>query len=568
MLTIAYYFLQVILCSCLLMGYYLLVLRNKRFHQYNRFYLLTVAVVSWIVPLIKISWTHSVVKQDPRVLQLLSAVADSNTLLENRIITRQEFHWSAYTIATGIYFLVAGILLMSMFLAFYRIYRLLRQNSCKNIEDVYLILTKANGTPFSFFRYIFWNEEIDLRSESGKQILQHEITHVRQKHSIDKIFIQVMLIPGWFNPFFWLLKREMEMIHEFMADKKAVNNGDTASLAQMLLTAAYPQQKFAMTNPFFFSPIRRRLAMLTNNTNPRFSYMRRAIVLPLLAIVVILFSFRSKEKREHLTLSVASVMENVISVVNVPRSDIPQNMSVVSGESDKAQKIQLLNHKIIADTLITKEKSSGRPIVLKINDTALIQQLKPLTVEARPLIILDGSRIDFAAMEGIDMGNVAEVKVIKNGAMELYGEDARNGLIVITTKNYASKIRNNTYPPKLPSDTGFWLTGSNIKAVGTKPLLVLNGVRMGKSWQLDSLDKNTIKLVNVLKDGKAIEKYGEEAGNGVIEITTTPHITPEVTVVGRRLFQGYPISVVNKRKTETPGIPGGLPAKQDSIRIK
>lgn len=313
MSTIAYYFLQVVLCSGLMMGYYLLVLRNKRFHQYNRFYLLTVAILSWIVPLIKIRWSHPPVTDTAQMLQLLSVVADSNSKLEDNI--SQGFQWSGYAIGAILYVLVAVILLTTMVMALYKVYRLLKHHSCKNVEDVYLILTHEKGTPFSFFRYIFWNEEIDLRSESGKQILQHEIAHVQQKHSVDKIFIQVMLVPGWFNPFFWLLKKELEMIHEFIADKRAVNDGDTASLAQMLLTAAFPQQKFAMTNPFFFSPIRRRLQMLTNTANPRFSYLRRTIVLPLLAVVVVLFSFRSKEKRETLTLSVASVVEDVISAV-------------------------------------------------------------------------------------------------------------------------------------------------------------------------------------------------------------------------------------------------------------
>jgi len=299
----------------MMMGYYWLVLRNKRFHQYNRFYLLAIALLSWIVPLIKIRWSHPVVSQDPQVIQFLSVVADGNSQIDESL-TNNGFQWSWDTTATLIYVSIAGVLLIGMLRAFFRLFQLLRKHSCKNVGDVYLILTQARGTPFSFFRYIFWNEEIDLRSEAGKQILQHELTHVQQKHSIDKVCIQSMLVAGWFNPFFWLLKKEMNMIHEFIADKKAVNNGDTASLAQMLLTAAYPQQQFALTHPFFFSPIKRRLQMLTNNRNPRFSYIRRLIVLPLLAIVVVLFAFRSKELRANATLSVASVVENVVDAVS------------------------------------------------------------------------------------------------------------------------------------------------------------------------------------------------------------------------------------------------------------
>jgi N-acetylmuramoyl-L-alanine amidase len=327
MLPIAYYFLQVLLCSGLMMGYYWLVLRNKRFHRYNRFYLLMVLLLSWLVPLIKIRWSHPNVQDDPQVIKLLSVVADNNTQFENNL-SRQEFQWNWDYLAMGIYLLLAGVMFVGMLSALYKIYRLLKTHSCKNVEDVYLVLTQAAGTPFSFFRFIFWNESIDLQSNAGKQILVHELAHVREKHTYDKIIIQVGLIGGWFNPFFWLLKKEMDMIHEFIADDKAVKNGDTASLAQMLLTAAYPREQFALTNPFFFSSIKRRLQMLTTNERPKFSYLRRLVVLPMLAIVVILFSFRNKEQRNSGILSVADVLENVVQSVKLPLSN-HQNGKVV-----------------------------------------------------------------------------------------------------------------------------------------------------------------------------------------------------------------------------------------------
>lgn len=313
MLSIAYYFLQVIVCSAVMMGYYWLVLRNKRFHQYNRFYLLAVALLSWTVPLIKIQWNRPQASNQD-MMRWLYVVADSNSEMEETI-QHKGFLWNWDTVAATLYVAVAGLILLFTIKTLIRLYRLLKMHSCRNVEDVYLIITRAKGTPFSFFRYIFWNEAIDLHSESGKQILQHELTHVRQKHSIDKLLMQLVLVLGWFNPFFWLLRREMDMIHEFIADKKAVVNGDTASLAQMLLTAAYPQQHFALTNPFFFSPIKRRLQMLTNNKNPRFTYVRRLVVLPLLAVVVMLFAFRNKER--HQPISVGTVMETVMNnIVN------------------------------------------------------------------------------------------------------------------------------------------------------------------------------------------------------------------------------------------------------------
>ena len=309
MLSSAYYFLQVVICSALMTGYYWLVLRNKRFHQYNRFYLLAVLVLSWIIPLIKIQWNKPVASSQ-QVINFLSLVADGNAEIDASLV-QKGFQFSWETTATILYLSVSAIFLGVLLFGLIRLYRLIKQYACKSVGEVYLILTQLKGTPFSFFRFIFWHESIDLKTEAGKQMLAHELTHVQQKHSIDKMLIQINLVAGWFNPLFWLLKKEMEMIHEFIADNKAINNGDTASLAQMLLTAAYPQQHYLLTTPFFFSPIKRRLQMISNKQNPKFTYMRRLIILPVLAIMVVLFAFRTKDFKTANTISVETILEKV-----------------------------------------------------------------------------------------------------------------------------------------------------------------------------------------------------------------------------------------------------------------
>jgi N-acetylmuramoyl-L-alanine amidase len=295
-----------------MMLYYALVLRNKRFHQYNRFYLLGVAVLPWLMPLVKIE----INKPQEAVsipIQLFSVIADTNSEFEKTVADKGfQFTWE--TLVATLYIAVSSVLLTMLLIAMVKIYKLLKTNSCKNLDDVYLVLTQANGTPFSFFKFIFWHTDIDVTTTAGKQMLQHELTHVREKHSLDKLLLQIVLIIGWANPIFWLLKRELETIHEFIADNKAIDNGDTAALATMLLAAAYPQQRFALTNPFFYSPIKRRIAMLTNNKHPRFSYARRLVVLPLLVTVTLLFAFRKKETKP-ITLSVASALENVVGTI-------------------------------------------------------------------------------------------------------------------------------------------------------------------------------------------------------------------------------------------------------------
>jgi hypothetical protein len=437
MLTIAYYFLQVILCSGMLMGYYWLVLRNRRFHQYNRFYLLAAALLSWIVPLIKISWSRPSLHSDaPPVMNILSVVADNNTQIE-ATLTQKVFVWNWSFIAPGIYFAVAAVLFFAMLRAFVKLYRLMKDHSCKNVGDVFLILTHAQGTPFSFFRYIFWNEEIDIRSEAGQQILKHELTHVQQKHSFDKLFIQVMLIGGWFNPFFWLLRSEMEMIHEFIADKKAVNNGDTAALAQMLLTAAYPQQKFALTHPFFFSPIKRRLLMLTNNKNPRFSYIRRLVVLPLLAVVIVLFAFRSREQRNNGELSVASIVANY-------KEDIKDVFE--KKEEDQTDYLWINGKKFAAET-VSIEDLKHTPYVLGLVEKEIGTGITSISLKAvanttipEALYIVNGQRFTKAQLDNLDPSMIELVHAYKGTqAIELYGPDAVNGVVAISLKPSYSK---------------------------------------------------------------------------------------------------------------------------------
>jgi TonB-dependent SusC/RagA subfamily outer membrane receptor len=304
-----YYLLQVLVCSAVLMVYYLLVLRNKKFHQYNRFYLLGVALVSWIVPLIKIFWQQE--RSGVRQVDLLNVVAVNNSEME-AMVTSQQHSLDWGSLLPHLYVGISVFLAVAMLVSLYRIYKIYTTHECSNLQQFYLVMTRVKGTPFSFFSYIFWNAEIDIQTPAGKQILQHELTHVTQYHSIDKIVIQLNLIAGWFNPFFWLLKKELDMIHEFIADKKSVEHGDAASLAQMLLTTAYPGQQFPLTNPFFFSPIKRRLKMLTNTKNPTFNYLRRLIVLPLLAVVVLLFAFRAKEN----TSAVAPLSKTYTVVLN------------------------------------------------------------------------------------------------------------------------------------------------------------------------------------------------------------------------------------------------------------
>ncbi|HMG14222.1 MAG TPA: M56 family metallopeptidase, partial [Saprospiraceae bacterium] len=218
------------------MGYYLIALRNNKFHQYNRFYLLISVVASWVIPLLKIEIPGNQKVQQP-IYQAFTYISESNSAFEQEPIQLNQLTFNWLQLLPVIYCLVAAIILFGLVHSLFRIYLIYRKYPRQKLENIVLLNTSENGTPFSFFKLIFWNDEIDVNSKSGKQILQHELTHVQEKHSWDKLFIQISLVFGWFNPCFWLIKKELEITHEFIADNKAIANSNVSDFASMLLLA-------------------------------------------------------------------------------------------------------------------------------------------------------------------------------------------------------------------------------------------------------------------------------------------------------------------------------------------
>jgi len=493
MKSLAWYDLQVIICSAIMMSYYFIVLRNKKFHQYNRFYILAVFFLSFLIPLIKIQLDKMETQQ--AVVQFIYVLADYNAVMDKAVAAKGfQVNWNMMAIAG--YALISAFFLFTFIIALFRIRQLLRKYSCNNLGDVYLILTNVKGTPFSFFRYIFWNEEIDLHSATGQQILQHELTHVKEKHSIDNIMVQVMMVFGWVNPFFWIAKKELQMIHEFIADKKSVDNGDAASLAEMLLTATYPQQQFLLTNSFFFSPIKRRLLMITNNKNPRFSYMRRLIVLPLMAIVVLLFAFRMKQENKQAdhsntgssakTINAATILANTVAIrKDTTNPTLPKaSVFVVNGERITYEEL----NKIDQNTILSMNVLKGKEAIDKYGKEG---ENGAIEIKLKPIYVLEGKIMasDFD-LDKINKANIESINVLSGiGASYDYGDEGkRRGVVVI-------KMKASSYP-----------------------LYIIDGKKMPKGFEFSKINSPDIESINVLKDEVAVNKYGDEAKNGVLEI--------------------------------------------------
>jgi TonB family protein len=430
MIAFAWYLFKVMLCSGILFGYYWVALRNKKFHHYNRFYLLISIAISWIIPLLKFD-VVSRSSDQPQVVKLLSVITVGNNYVESTAKSNNTpTDWNL--IAMLAFATISLVLLTRLLIGLFRIKLLINTSIKQKLEDIYLVFSNAKGTPFSFFKYIFWNENIKLDSPDGQNILKHELAHVKENHSADKLFINLCLIAGWFNPFLWLIKKEISMIHEFIADEKAIKDGDTAAFASMILNTAYTPYQFSIANPFFYSPIKRRLLMLTSSKSTRYAYLRKIAILPLLSITVFILAFKLKEKSSEVATASYEAMG---------KSNVEKKKSTVNNRKD------------------TLKEQINRVEMVKENDKDIIRIVykngnKVVMDQSKMVVILNGEKTswkkhtesikEFLAENEI----LSEQWVVKKNLLKQNGEENSDGILLMTSRKKATQLNNNLIKPR------------------------------------------------------------------------------------------------------------------------
>lgn len=368
MISILFYLLKVVLCSTFLYAYYWFILRNKLFHQYNRFYLMGISVISWMVPFIKIEIVKEQVTIAPKALHFATTIAESNSSIEREVIEQSaQFSWDNLILFCAIG--ISGVFILRFIKSLWNIKKLIRSYPLREFLGLYLVMTDVKGTPFSFFKYVFWNKSIDLNSEVGKKILAHEVAHVEENHSVDKLLIELQLIVGWFNPVMWLIRNELYLIHEFIADHKSIQNNDTSVLAELLLVSAYPSQQHILSNSFFFSPIKRRIKMFTK-TNTKYGYLRRLTIMPIMAAMILLFAFRNGNINSR---PIVKLDKQYTVIIDAGHGGKDLGASAIDGTTEKdlvlsiAQKVKALNNNPKINIVLTRESDRFINVVDRAN---------------------------------------------------------------------------------------------------------------------------------------------------------------------------------------------------------
>lgn len=366
---IAYLF-QMIVCSGFLYAYYHFLLRNEKFHRYNRFFLISIIIISLVLPLVKIPVT---VPSDNSniVYQSLEEWNSSVT-----IATQKSPQWfSAAGILQVCYAVVALFFIIRIVIGIQKIIHLKKNNPSEQKDGIRFINTAHPDTPFSFFRWLFWNRGIELQSDKGQQIFRHEMYHIEKKHSWDLIFSEMITAVFWVNPFFHLIKKEIKIIQEFLADQHATNLQNTSSYAELLLLQAFGSYQHQLVNPFFHNQLKRRITMLTSSKKPAHQYLRKLMILPLIAIAIVLFAFTYKKeikKVNDIVITKIEEVQDIMQPVGIKKETKVTIKDTVPVVKNKEKQIKLFRYD-------TEKKNYGRlnPITIVAYADENYEYIKP-----------------------------------------------------------------------------------------------------------------------------------------------------------------------------------------------
>ena len=274
--TLVSYLIRSAVVSGLMLGYYLAVLRNRRLHSFNRVWLLTALLASLVLPLIHVDFLtwHTAARQPLEgLITVIGAPAAAKT-------------FPVLIVAMLACGAVSMVLLAILGFRIVFVYRLKRRHRRQSLEGCWLIEVRDRRAPFSFLDNLFWQEGADIHDPVHRKILDHELAHIRGGHTYDNLFAQALAAVFWMNPFNWLIRRELQMVHEFIADDASVASGDTETFARMLLRAYDDGRYLDPSHHFFHSPIKRRLLMISSSKSS--SRLRKALALPVLLAVMAL----------------------------------------------------------------------------------------------------------------------------------------------------------------------------------------------------------------------------------------------------------------------------------------
>ena len=351
------YSLKVAFC---LIAFYLvfkLLLSKETFHTFNRWVLLLVMVVSILLPWLKVTTAEPTAIAEG-MISLESIIASAEVVNDD---TQEGL--SAIQLLFIIYIIGIAVFFLREVVSVVRLFRLIRRGTPLTAEQagvsqqgVQVVVMKNEIAPFSWFRHVVLSEK-DFR-ENPREILTHELAHIRLGHSWDVAVCNLLIIFQWWNPAAWLLKRELQNVHEFEADEAVINRGVDAKQYQLLLIRkSVGERLFSMANNLNHQSLKKRITMMTTKKSSPWQKAKVLVALPMAALAVVAFANPNVER-------VAEKVETESqAVVEKAKADVAGVETVAEQQSAEKQVVADEQGKNVSVRGVVVQKEDGNPIV-------------------------------------------------------------------------------------------------------------------------------------------------------------------------------------------------------------
>lgn len=351
------YSLKVAFC---LIAFYLvfkLLLSKETFHTFNRWVLLLVMVVSILLPWLKVTTAEPTAIAEG-MISLESIIASAEVVNDD---TQEGL--SAIQLLFIIYIIGIAVFFLREVVSIVRLFRLIRRGTPLTAEQagvsqqgVRVVVMKNEIAPFSWFRHVVLSEK-DFR-ENPREILTHELAHIRLGHSWDVAVCNLLIIFQWWNPAAWLLKRELQNVHEFEADEAVINRGVDAKQYQLLLIRkSVGERLFSMANNLNHQSLKKRITMMTTKKSSPWQKAKVLVALPMAALAVVAFANPDVER-------VAEQVETESqAVVEKAKADVAGVETAAEQQTAEKQEVADEQAKTVSVKGVVVQKEDGNPIV-------------------------------------------------------------------------------------------------------------------------------------------------------------------------------------------------------------
>ncbi|MBK5193522.1 MAG: energy transducer TonB [Flavobacteriaceae bacterium] len=277
------YILQVIFFQLLFLLVYEFLLKKETFFTYNRWYLLLTPLIALILPLLKIESLGSLVQAEGfmmlhNVYLNDSSVSHVSAEAATQIFSENNWWWTIY--AGGI--LGSLVVFIKKYQALNKMFRF---QVVFNDERVRIIRVPNSNIACTYFNTVFLGDQLSGTEE--QQIMSHELVHVKQNHSADLLFFEMLKILLWFNPLIYMYQSRLTVLHEFIADAGALKTSKRQSYYQQLLNTAFNTKNISFINQFFNqSLIKKRIVMLQKSQSQTIAKFKYLIIFPVMLVML------------------------------------------------------------------------------------------------------------------------------------------------------------------------------------------------------------------------------------------------------------------------------------------